>query len=411
MATQIILIASPFFFLLIFIELWVNYKKGREVYRLNDAITSLSLGVISQSQKLIIFSLASLVYAWFSDTIVTWQWNSHSAFTWVFAFIFYDFLYYWYHRFSHQINFLWAGHVVHHQSEEYNLTTALRQTSSSVGAWLFYIPSFIIGIPAEVFFVCGALNLIYQFWVHTRLVGRLGWMESVLVTPSHHRVHHGQNQIYIDKNHGGVFIIWDRLFGTFQRELDDVKVIYGVRRALGSFNPLWANVHTWYSLFSDAIKCERWFDKLKIWFMPTGWRPADVEHKYPIQKRIPEELVKFDPPVRRIIKVYVLVQYVIGLMLGVLFIQFQNELSFEIKLLVWLVISAPLIGCGLLLETKSYAAEFEFSRLFASATPVIYFSPLGLLYTTTAVVGYLLVSMSLLILIVRGKKSIEYVNN
>lgn len=175
LATKIILFATPFFFLLIFIELWVNKRRNAGVYRLNDGLTSLSLGLISQTKKLVIFSFAMIAYSWISNRFQLTQLSSESLFTWIFSFVFYDFLYYWYHRFSHQINFLWASHVVHHQSEEYNLTTALRQTSSSVMVWIFYIPSFLIGIPAEVFFVCGALNLVYQFWVHTQLVGKLGW--------------------------------------------------------------------------------------------------------------------------------------------------------------------------------------------------------------------------------------------
>ncbi|MDQ7049307.1 MAG: sterol desaturase family protein, partial [Enterobacterales bacterium] len=216
-----------------------------------------------------------MVYAKLEALSGLLRWPSDSIITWVVAFIVYDLLYYWFHRTSHEINFLWASHVVHHQSEDYNLSTALRQTSSSIFGWLFYIPSFLIGIPAEVFFVCGALNLVYQFWVHTQLVGRLGWLELLLVTPSHHRVHHGQNPEYIDKNHGGVFIFWDKMFGTFQQEIDNLPVIYGVRSSVNSFNPLWLNFKTWHSLVMDAWLTNSWWDKIRIWFMPTGWRPAD----------------------------------------------------------------------------------------------------------------------------------------
>jgi alkylglycerol monooxygenase len=396
MATLIILYATPVFFLLILIELWVNFKANAKVYRFNDAITSLSLGVISQTQKLVVFTFAALVYAWSEDYLALGGLPIDSIWTWIFAFIFYDFLYYWYHRFSHQVNFLWAAHVVHHQSEEYNLTTALRQTSSSVGAWIFYIPSFLIGIPAEVFFVSGALNLVYQFWVHTQLIGTLGWFEKYFVTPSHHRVHHGQNQIYIDKNHGGVFIIWDRLFGTFQQELDEEKVIYGVRRAVQSFNPFWANIHTWWSLASDAWRTSRWIDKIRIWFMPTGWRPDDVIEKFPIKKVAPTELVKYDPASSLLVKVYVLIQFAIALIAAVLFILLSSALDSFGASLVWVGITAPVVTSGLLLECYSRARKFEFFRLISTLLMAIIIFAERLNYSFIYVVIYCLVSMFML---------------
>lgn len=363
MATTIILFATPFFFLLIFIELYVNKRRNTRVYRLNDSLTSLSLGVISQTKKLVIFSLASIVYAWAPNSIALFHLSEEYLATWIFSFIFYDFLYYWFHRVSHNINFLWASHVVHHQSEEYNLTTALRQTSSSVMIWIFYIPSFVIGIPAEVFFVSGALNLVYQYWVHTQLIGKLGWYESIFVTPSHHRVHHGQNDLYIDKNHGGVFILWDKWFGTFQEELDNEKVIYGVRRPLNSFNPLWANIHTWFSLLTDAFNTKNWSDKLRIWFMPTGWRPADVELNNPVIKQPAGAQIKYDPEVSKLVKIYTLVQYIFVVVFGIIFIQAAVTLPFNIQLTIWVVITAPFLLIGWLLETKKHAQYWELLRL------------------------------------------------
>ncbi len=363
------------------------------MYRLNDAITSLSLGVLSQTHKLVVFTFATLVYAWFANKLAISSLPEDSLWTWVFAFILYDFLYYWYHRFSHQVNFLWAAHVVHHQSEEYNLTTALRQTSSSVGAWVFYIPSFLIGIPAEVFFVSGALNLVYQFWVHTRLIGKLGWFEKVFVTPSHHRVHHGQNDAYIDKNHGGVFIIWDKLFGTFQQELDDEPVIYGVRRAVGSFNPFWANLHTWWSLAQDAWRTARWQDKLKIWFMPTGWRPNDVSTSYPINKVNPHSLVKYDPSNNPETKIYVLVQFALTLLCSVFFILYRAEFTALQLWLTWLVISLPLFSLGLFLESKSWAFPFEIIRVVVSSAMMLaLYAPLSTL-VLYSIAGYLVLSL------------------
>ncbi len=359
---------------------------------------SLSLGVISQTQKLVVFTFATLIYAIASEKLAIVQLPENNVAVWVFSFILYDFLYYWFHRFSHQINFLWASHVIHHQSEEYNLTTALRQTSSSVMVWLFYIPSFILGIPAEVFFVSGALNLIYQYWVHTQLIGKLGWFESIFVTPSHHRVHHGQNEVYIDKNHGGVFILWDKLFGTFQEELSDEEVVYGVRRPVHSFNPLWANIHTWASLATDAVRTEKWMDKMKIWFMPTGWRPADVEKSHPIVKQSSEKQTKYNPTSEPFVKYYAVYQYFMCVLSGVIFIQFAGSIGWSEKMFYWIVITAPLVSVGLLMEGRSYAVKLELARLLLTASVLlgdfVVLSNSGLMIISV----YLIISLAFLLI-------------
>jgi len=404
LATKIILFATPFFFLLIFIELWVNKRRNAGFYRLNDGLTSLSLGVISQTKKLVMFSFATMVYSGLSNYLQFIQLSSGSAFTWILSFVLYDFLYYWYHRYSHQINFLWASHVVHHQSEEFNLTTALRQTSSSVMVWFFYIPSFLIGIPAEAFFVSGALNLVYQFWVHTQLIGKLGiWFEFIFVTPSHHRVHHGQNQLYIDKNHGGVFIIWDRFFGTFQQEMDNEKVIYGVRRPVSSFNPIWANLHTWYLLLIDAVRARRWRDKLRIWFMPTGWRPEDVEKAHPLIKCDPYQQNKYDIKRSHKVKIYALFQYVFGTVFGVVFIQSSQILGFEHQLFIWMMITLPFISNGFILEGRNFALKFELGRLIL-LIPVFYLlSEYFSQNLINLVIGYILSSFILAFFMLNSK--------
>jgi alkylglycerol monooxygenase len=228
-----IIYAIPIFFLLIAIELIAEKWRKTNYYRTNDAINSLSAGVLSQMtgllKKLIPFTLYLMVFEHIQLFTLPNQW-----WVWLFAFVAYDFLYYWNHRLGHEINLLWAAHVVHHSSEEYNLTTALRQSSGSIVSWVFYLPLAIIGVDPVVLISVGSLNLIYQFWVHTRHIPKLGWYELFFVTPSNHRVHHAQNQIYLDRNYGGVFIIWDRIFGTFQEELDTQKPVYGIRKALQS---------------------------------------------------------------------------------------------------------------------------------------------------------------------------------
>jgi len=286
MGDAILLAAIPLFLLLIGLEYWLDCRRGTGHYRLNDVYGSLSLGIISRSSKLVVLGLGAYVMQHLLPSLslpifteARYQWLA-----WPLAFVIYDFFYYWGHRMGHQINFFWAAHSIHHQSEDYNLTTALRQTSSSILGWIFTAPMLMLGVSVEMYVTCAALNLIYQYWVHTQHIDKLGWFERFMVTPSHHRVHHAQNACYIDKNHGGVFILWDKWFGTFQEGLSSEPPIYGIRRALHSFNPLWANVHVWSSLCSDAWRTRSWWDKLRIWWMPTGWRPADMEEHYPIKR-------------------------------------------------------------------------------------------------------------------------------
>lgn len=364
MEDSILMFATPLFLGLIALEWWVDRRRGSGHYRLNDAFGSLSLGIMSRTSTLMVFSLGAL----FIDRVLPqarlFEWPGDHVGTWVFTFVVYDFCYYWSHRMGHTLNVFWAGHAVHHQSEDYNLTTALRQTSSSVWGWVFSAPLLMLGVPLDVFLACGALNLIYQFWVHTQHIDKLGWMEWVFVTPSNHRVHHGQNPEYIDKNHGGVFILWDRLFGTFQPELDDVKTVFGVRVPLHSLNPLWANVHVWASLFVDAWRARHWWDKLRIWFMPTGWRPADVEARFPAEKSDLDHFEKYDPRQPRSVQYYALFQLAAAIPLQVYFLLHFTGLSYGLVGLGFAMITLPLVTASWMLEGRG--AHWELMRLCAS---------------------------------------------
>jgi len=191
---------------------------------------------------------------------------------WVALILLVDLAYYFFHRASHRVNLLWAGHVVHHQSEEYNLSVALRQNwFEKVLEWPFYLPLAILGFPPLMFLAVSTANTLYQFWIHTRTVGSLGILEGILNTPSAHRVHHGINPKYIDRNYGGMFAFWDRLFGTWQRE--EQEPVYGTVKPLNSFNPLWANVHYFVEIGALVRSLPRLADKLKAPFMPPEWRP------------------------------------------------------------------------------------------------------------------------------------------
>ncbi|GAB4043059.1 MAG: hypothetical protein Fur0014_15540 [Rubrivivax sp.] len=279
---QIIVLATPVFLALIALEWAVGRRRGRDTYRLNDAFTSIGLGMLSQVNGLFTKVWTVGIYTWAHEHVKWFTLPADAWWVWLGALIAYDFCYYWLHRAGHRVAVLWAAHVVHHQSEDYNLSTALRQTGSGwLFGWVFYLPLAVAGVPPQVFGAVALIDLLYQFWVHTQQVGRLGWFDRWFCSPSNHRVHHAVNDRYVDKNYGGILILWDRLFGTFEDEDPAEPVVYGTRAPLRSFNPLWANLEVYAALARDAWHARRWRDKLALWLKPPGWRPADVAARFP----------------------------------------------------------------------------------------------------------------------------------
>jgi len=354
-----ILMAIPVFFILILLEFaWAQYKR-QDVYRLNDAINSLSMGIMSRVTQILYAAVPFSFYAYFYEDFALFDWQSN-AWTWIAAFVLYDFSYYWVHRIGHTMNISWASHVIHHSSEEYNLTTALRQTSvPNVIGWVFYIPLAFMGFPPVVLIAVGSLNLLYQFWVHTQAIDQMPkWYEFIFVTPSNHRVHHAKNKIYVDKNYGGVFILWDRLFGSYQPELKDEKVIFGISTQLASWNPIWGNLHFVSSLCKDAWRTKSWKDKLTLWFRRTGYRPADVEMKYPVIKSN-QAVEKYDTPLSLPAKIYALVQLTV-ITLGVyLFMQNVESLVFIQQASIGLTLAFALYSLGSMQENHPQTFSME----------------------------------------------------
>jgi len=360
---NLILIAVPFFFALILIELAYGKVKGTDYYRVNDGLTSLATGSINQlvnlSKALIPFTVYIAIYQYFAIFDL-----GESALIWVVAFIAYDFCYYWNHRFGHEMNVLWAAHVIHHSSEEYNLTTALRQTGSSFLSFVFYLPLALLGFDPLMMITVGALNLIYQFWVHTRHIGKLGWFEWFFVTPSNHRGHHAQNTVYIDRNYGGVFIIWDRLFGSYQEELDHDKPIFGIRGAVKSWNPILINLQVYRQLFQDALHTKSWWHKLTLWFRRTGWRPPDVIEAYPIAKSDDlSNFEKYQTEVPSALKAHCIIQYVATAAIALaLSLNFSSlSLLEHMAIVVFAIVSS--VSIGALMENQHYAGVLEWVRL------------------------------------------------
>ena len=281
---QALTYAIPAFLALIGLEALVSWKMGIKINRGPDMISSLTSGISNIVKDVLGLSIAIVSYAWLVDHIALFdigtQW-----YVFVIAFIAKDFAGYWIHRMEHTINVFWNRHIIHHSSEEFNLSCALRQSISEVFSFvgLFLLPAAIIGVPVEVIAIIAPIQLFAQFWYHTRLINKMGVMEYIIVTPSHHRVHHAINPEYIDRNYGQIFIIWDKLFGTFQPELKEVPPVYGVKRPVHTWNPLLIGIQHIWLILKDAIRAQSWKDKIKIWFMPTGWRPDDVKQKHPLE--------------------------------------------------------------------------------------------------------------------------------
>lgn len=282
---QILLITMPVFLLLVLFEKWYGWRRGFETVRSMDMISSLTSGITNVTKDVLGLSFAIISYQWLLDRIAITAVQS-TFLTYIIAFIALDFAGYVVHALNHKVNFFWNAHIVHHSSEEYNLACALRQ-SVSVFVKLFVIlllPAALLGVPATVIAVVAPVHLFAQFWYHTRHIKKMGFLEHIIVTPSHHRVHHAMNKEYMDKNFGQIFIVWDKIFGTFQKELDDVPAVFGVTRPVRTWNPIKINFQHMWLLVQDAWRTSSWKDKFRIWFMPTGWRPADVEAKYPVYK-------------------------------------------------------------------------------------------------------------------------------
>jgi alkylglycerol monooxygenase len=380
-------VAIPFFILAMLVEYLYGRFAKRQTYRLADTVNSLQLGTLSRLVDVLRLGFSAVVFG----ALVKWlgiaQWSMESAWQWVVAFVAYDFCYYWKHRMGHEWRIMWASHIAHHQSEEFNLSTALRQTGTDYVGFVFYIPLYLVGVPAAAVITVGSLNLIYQFWVHTEHIRRLGPLEWILVTPSNHRVHHARNPEYIDRNYGGVFILWDRLFGTFQDERTDVPCVYGITTGLKSWNPLWANLHFWSDTAKLAWRTRSWWDKVRIWFKPPAWMPADLDPHQKADANYP----KFDPPASRYVRVYTFVQYWILTFGSLWMLQVEKTLPRAFVLLVFAWMCFSLFVQGAALEGRTFARRLEWVRVAATlalALAVYLLWPQALASVALVIAGY-----------------------
>ena len=365
----------PVFLLLVLFEKWVGWYKGNDTVRNMDMISSLSSGVTNVTKDVLGLSIALISYEWLVNRIALTHINATWV-TYIIAFIVLDFAGYVVHALDHKVNFFWNSHIIHHSSEEFNLACALRQ-SISVFFRLFVIllfPAAILGVPPEVIAIVAPLHLFAQFWYHTQHIGKMGFLEKIIVTPSHHRVHHAINPEYIDKNYGQIFIFWDKIFGTFQEELENVHPVYGITRPVQTWNPIKINFQHMWLLFKDAWYTQSWKDKWRVWYKPTGWRPADMAEKYPVYKI--EDVYDFEKYDTRFSKLFLTWTW-IQMILLLLFVSYLfgnialvgNPGIFIYGAFVFLFVYA----ITELMDKHAYAFIWEFIKCSAGIGIILYF--------------------------------------
>jgi alkylglycerol monooxygenase len=308
---KILLIATPSFLLLVILEKAYGYFVKKDIPRFFDLVASLSSGVTNSVKDVLQLSFTIISYKWLVDHVAVFSIENKLA-TYIIAFMALDLSGYWVHRIAHSINFFWNKHAIHHSSEEFDLACALRQSISSfVGIFtIFLLPAAILGVPSQVIAVVAPIQFFAQFWYHTTYIKKMGFLEHILVTPSHHRVHHAINKEYMDKNLAQIFIFWDKLFGTFQEELESAPPVYGISRPPSTWNPIKINFQHMFLLIKDAWRAPDLMDKLTIWFKPTGWRPAGFEEKYPVDKiSNPYTYIKYATKTDLMSKIWIFAQF------------------------------------------------------------------------------------------------------
>lgn len=353
-------IAIPIFLFFILVEYIATCKKHPEYYRLNDALTNLNIGVSHLLFKLLTTGLMLGAYVFVMKHFAILHLSGVTAY--IVVLILFDFCFYWAHRYGHEVNLFWGAHVVHHQSEEYNLTVALRQSwIHSFLAFIFFLPIAFLGVDVLTLGICASINSFFQFWIHTKAINKMPtWFEAIFNTPSHHRVHHGVNPKYIDKNHAGMFIIWDKLFGTYQAEIEEP--MYGITTPLNSWNPAWANVEYYVTMFKNA-KQFSFTDKLKYIFAKPGWQPAAFGGQLPIPKADYNK-PKYDAKANsQNLNIYVLVQFVCIIIGLSAYLYNYEQIATIYKIAFFSVLMLSTVICSAILEQKTWVKYAEYARL------------------------------------------------
>jgi len=363
---NILLITIPIFLVLIVIEVSYGVWKNDQKHSYMDTISSLSSGFTNLMVDILGLGIIIFSYPFFYERLKIVE-LEESILLYFLAFICVDFASYCHHRLKHSINVFWNMHVIHHSSEEFNLACALRQSiTNNLGIGiLFLIPAALLGVPAKMISILGPLHLFGQFWYHTRHIGKLGWLEYILVTPSQHRVHHAINKEYIDKNLAAIFCIWDRVFGTFQEELDDVPCVYGTLKPVNTWNPILINFQHLSYLIQDAWHTNNIGDKLKIWFMPTGWRPKDIIDKYP-RNSVDNvyDQKKYKPNYTILHKIFVGFHFITLNIVLFIFLNSFADLTIFDKSGYLIFIFSTIFSFSSIMDGFKWSVSFEFIRIF-----------------------------------------------
>ena len=369
-----LLYAIPFFMLLLAAEILYGYFIKNQKYKVMDTVSSISSGFTNVLKDSLGLGIVLISYPYLLDHLALTEINA-TWLVWLAAFIVIDFAGYWNHRLNHKINLFWNQHVIHHSSEEFNLACALRQPISNLIAYfpLLLIPAALVGVPYKVVAVLAPIHLFAQFWYHTQHIGKMGWLEYIIITPSQHRVHHAINPEYIDKNLGQILSVWDRIFGTFQEEIDDVPPQYGVLKPAATWNPVLINFQHFWRIVKDAWRTSSYWDKLRIWFMPTGWRPADVATKFPIP--IIEDVyhfTRYKTASSKKLNAYAIFQ--LFATLGFLLFLFYNysNITFNNLLLFGTFLFVGVYGYTTLMDRSRYAVWIEVIRGILGITFIVY---------------------------------------
>ncbi len=365
---NLIALAIPFFFVGIGIEAYVARRRGVRVYRLGDAMADMGCGILQQVTGLLYVWVLVKGYGWLFEharlvTLPSWA-------GWVLAFVGVDFVYYWWHRLSHEVNLLWAAHVVHHHSEDYNLAVALRQSiTTSLTFFPFQAVLAFAGVPVLPMVVANSLTTLYQFWIHTELVGKLGPLERVLNTPALHRVHHAINPRYLDRNHGATLILWDRLFGTWQPE--EEPCIYGTTRPLGSFNSVWAQVEQYWSLAKMSRQAPNLLEALKVWLASPAWKPAWLTGPQYAPPPSREAQQKYQPATPKPLMRWALAQFVVLIIVTFCLVMWGKALlTLPQQAVVVGLVYLGLLAVAALVENRPFAVKLEAWRWVATAAAV-----------------------------------------
>ncbi|CAG7721528.1 unnamed protein product [Allacma fusca] len=368
--------ATPYFLTFILLEYFIQLYRGKPVARINDGITSVSLGMMMICGKTVFLGLESYAYIKIYENLRIYELPWDSPWTWYFTALGVDFGYYWVHRYAHEWNFFWAQHQVHHSSEDYNLTTALRQSIfQGWVSWVFYLPLAFF-VPPSIFLIHTQFNLVFQFWIHTETVDHLGPLEYILNTPRHHRIHHGSNRYCLDKNYAGVLIIWDRMFGTFVEEKPGEKIVYGLVEDVNSMNPFWLQLFYFPKSFSRMLDLPSWSDKLCVLINGPGWSPGKPRLGDPLDCPEVPDRQKFDPKIPTWQTIYVILHFLVALAVQDFLV--KNVLAFSqlsVVLIVGYVI-ATLTSIGFVLENRPLGIYAELMRCSLTSL-VLYVTNLG----------------------------------